>query len=89
MRRWLALSAKLYPRAWRQRYGVEFDALMEDVEPGWRQFADVLGGAVRMQMKSQTAYLKLVGAMAVMGAVVAAGCRSVCPIVTFRRRFCG
>ena len=25
------LLAKCYPRAWRERYGVEFDALMEDV----------------------------------------------------------
>jgi hypothetical protein len=73
MRRLLALSAKLYPRAWRERYGAEFDALMEDVEPDWQELANILGGAVKMQMKSSTAYLKLAAAMAVLGALAALG----------------
>jgi capsular polysaccharide biosynthesis protein len=73
MRRWIALSAKLYPRRWRERYGVEFDALMEDVEPDWRELANVLGGALKMQMKSETAYWKLAAVMAAIGAVMALG----------------
>jgi hypothetical protein len=42
MRAWIALAAKLYPRRWRERYGAEFDALMEDVEPDGRELANVL-----------------------------------------------
>ena len=34
MRRWILLAANLYPRAWRVRYGEEFQALLEDVDPG-------------------------------------------------------
>ena len=79
MRRWIVLLAKCYPRTWRERYGVEFDALMEDVEPDWREFADVLGGAVKLQMQSETAYLKLIGATAVLGVIASAGLSLVAP----------
>jgi hypothetical protein len=48
MKRWVALAARLYPAAWRARYGQEFEALLEDLEPGWRELADVAGGAVIM-----------------------------------------
>jgi hypothetical protein len=89
MRRWIALSAKLYPRAWRQRYGLEFDALMEDVKPDRREFADVLRGAVKMQTKSETAYLKLAAAWRCWERLWQQGCPSACPIVTFRRPLCG
>jgi hypothetical protein len=30
MRRWISLAGKLHPRAWRERYGDEFDALLKD-----------------------------------------------------------
>ena len=72
MRRWLAGVAKLYPREWRARYGEEFDALMEDVTPDWREFADVLGGAVRLQVQSERGVVGLIGAMGIAGVVVAA-----------------
>ena len=42
MRRWLRRLAALYPRRWRARYGAEFAALLEEVEPDWRQFFNVL-----------------------------------------------
>jgi uncharacterized protein involved in exopolysaccharide biosynthesis len=71
MRRWLRLAAGLYPWSWRERYGAEFQALLEDVNPGWREFTDVLRGALTMQMTNATTYLKLVGGLAVAGAVVA------------------
>jgi uncharacterized protein involved in exopolysaccharide biosynthesis len=71
MRRWIALAADLYPWGWRKRYGEEFDALLEDVNPGWREFADVLQGALKMQMTNATTYLKLIGGLAVAGAIVA------------------
>lgn len=73
MRGWLALSAKLYPRPWRERYGPEFDALMEDVEPDWCELVNVLGGALKMQMRTETAYLKLAAVMAGIGGIVALG----------------
>jgi hypothetical protein len=73
MRRWIAFAAKLYPRPWRERYGPEFDALMQDVEPDWRELANVLGGAVKMQLKSGRAYWKLAGVLAVVGAVAGLG----------------
>ncbi len=47
--RWLT---KLYPSAWRERYGEEFDALVEDSRPGWRGLADIAGGALAMQLKN-------------------------------------
>ena len=50
MRRWIARVAALYPRSWREEYGNEFDALLDDVKPGWRVFANVLGGAMKMHL---------------------------------------
>jgi LPS O-antigen subunit length determinant protein (WzzB/FepE family) len=71
MRRWIGLASNLYPWGWRKRYGEEFDALLEDVNPGWREFTDVLRGALKMQMTNATGYLKLIGGLAVAGAIVA------------------
>jgi uncharacterized protein involved in exopolysaccharide biosynthesis len=71
MRRWIGLAAGLYPGSWRERYGEEFDALLEDLNPGWREFTDVLRGALKMQMTNATTYLKLAGGLAVAGAIVA------------------
>ena len=71
MRRWMLLAAKLYPRAWRERYSEEFEALLEDYRPNWREVADVMRGAVKMQIKMGKGYLTIVAAMAVAGAIVA------------------
>jgi hypothetical protein len=73
MKRWIARAAALYPRNWRKEFGEEFDALLEDVEPGWHVFANVLGGAVRMQISSGSNWLKVIAATAVVGAIVAWG----------------
>jgi hypothetical protein len=54
MKRAIQLAANLYPQAWRKRYGVEFDALLEYYDPGWREFSDVLRGAFKMQMTIAT-----------------------------------
>jgi uncharacterized protein involved in exopolysaccharide biosynthesis len=69
MRRWIASAAALYSWGWRKRYGEEFDALLEDLDPGWREFTDVLQGALKMT--NATTYLKLIGGLAVAGAIVA------------------
>jgi uncharacterized protein involved in exopolysaccharide biosynthesis len=50
---------------------VEFQALLEDVNPGWREFTDVLRGALKMQMTNAITYLKLAGGLAVAGAIAA------------------
>lgn len=71
MRRALQSLIFLYPKAWRDRYKNEFDALLEDVSITWRTFFDVLGGAVKMQMKRGTAW-KIVAACGLAG-VLAAG----------------
>ncbi len=42
-------AAWLYPKRWRERYGDEFAALIEDSRPDFRSFVDVLRGAVKMQ----------------------------------------
>jgi hypothetical protein len=49
MRRWPALATNLYPQAWFDRYGEEFQALLEDLDPGWRKFTDVVRGALKMR----------------------------------------
>ncbi len=73
MKRWIAFAAALYPRKWRDEYGEEFVALLDDLEPRWRVFVNVLGGAIRMQITTGTNWLKLAAATAGFGAIVAAG----------------
>ena len=55
---WIALAAALYPKNWRQEYGDEFAALLDDTKPGWRVFANALGGAIAMQIAKGTSSLK-------------------------------
>jgi uncharacterized protein involved in exopolysaccharide biosynthesis len=71
MKRWIALAAELYPRSWREQYGEEFGVLLDDVRPSWRVFANVLRGAITMQMTKETNWLKLAACMSVAGAIVA------------------
>jgi hypothetical protein len=72
MRHWIAWAARLYPAKWRERYAEEFEALLEDHNAGWREFADVLREAFKMQVTSAAVYWKLAGAIAVAGAIVGA-----------------
>jgi uncharacterized protein involved in exopolysaccharide biosynthesis len=48
----LRLAVQLYPGWWRQRYGREFEALLDDLKPGWRELSDVIHGALTMQIKT-------------------------------------
>lgn len=52
MRRLLRLAARLYPAWWHRRYGNEFEALLDEVRPGWRELADIVRGALTMQIKT-------------------------------------
>lgn len=52
MKRWIRLASHLYPAAWRRRYATEFDALLDQVDAGWKDFFDTLKGALTMQFTS-------------------------------------
>src|ERR1051326_3646878 len=69
MKRWIHFAAALYPHAWRERYGREFEALLEDSNSGWREFLDVLWGAFEMQL-TKGAYLKMAAATALAGGIL-------------------
>jgi hypothetical protein len=69
-RRALEWAARLYPARWRQRYGAEFGALLEESGGGWPATADVLKGALAMQMRSWNVW-QFVGICAVIGAAIA------------------
>lgn len=71
MRRLIRLIARLYPAHWRQRYGPEFDALLEDATPTWRNTVDVGWGALEMHMSSWR-FPKLAVVCAAAGAILAA-----------------
>lgn len=52
MRALIRLAARLYPRAWRERYGAEFDALLEDMSPSLGDVCDVVRDALRARVSS-------------------------------------
>jgi len=65
MDRLTKLASNLYPRWWRDRYGDEFAALIEDARPGLGGTWDVLRGALAMQFTTFSAKrILLVGAAA-------------------------
>ena len=51
MRRFVRRIANLYPPRWRERYGSEFEALLEDASLTWRDLLDVAVGALRYASK--------------------------------------
>ena len=55
---WIRFIARLYPRSWRQRYGAELDALIEDTGPGWRVAMDLARGAAIMHVTMGLAPLR-------------------------------
>jgi hypothetical protein len=54
MRRGAYLLIRLYPANWRERYGEEFEALVEDSSPGWTGIFDLLKGAIKMHLSVPT-----------------------------------
>jgi hypothetical protein len=50
MTRLFRLAVRLYPAWWRRRYARELEALLEDMQPGWRGLFDVVMGAFAMQI---------------------------------------
>ena len=71
MRRWIRLIARLYPARWRQRYGAEFDALLDDATPTWRNAVDVGWGALETHINTRS-FPKVALVCALTGAILAA-----------------
>lgn len=69
MKRLLKILARLYPSDWRKRYGVEYDALLEQGTPRARDAFDVLRAAVEMQVTNWS-LVKVVLPCAICGALL-------------------
>ena len=50
MRRLAEWAARLYPEPWRRRYGAELEALLDDLDPGWRDVASLVRGGMVMRL---------------------------------------
>ena len=46
MRRMIRFAVHLYPAGWRARYGPEFDALLEEMNPGFADLLNIVTGAL-------------------------------------------
>jgi len=68
MRRLLVLAVRLYPAAWRRRYGTEFMALLDEQQPRWGDIGDVALGGFEMRFR----YSGVVMSAAVLGVASAA-----------------
>lgn len=71
MTRLVRWAARLYPSAWRARYGAEFEALLEDAGSGWRDVGDVFKGAIQMHLTGWS-FRSFTAAGAALGLIAAA-----------------
>jgi hypothetical protein len=78
MKRTIKLLAWLYPSSWRKRYGAEFEALLEDTKPSFRDSLDIFWGALKMQLTTWT-LAKIVVVFSIFGVLVAVGISLVLP----------
>lgn len=60
----LRWAARMYPAAWRERYGVEFDALIDDMSPSFADLCNVVWDVLRVRATASVdgAVLVLAGA---------------------------
>jgi hypothetical protein len=70
MRRIMKFLGRLYPSAWRNRYGAEFEALLEDHTPRVQDLFDVLSAALKMRVPLQS-LLRIVIPCGLAGSLVA------------------
>lgn len=68
---------RIYPRAWRDRYGREFEAMLEDLPQqgqNWKTVWDISKGAITMRATQRPVKLvKVTAIFAVAGLIVAGG----------------
>ena len=65
------LAARLYPRAWRDRYGDELAALIDDARPGLAGALDLVKGAFFMHLEQSYRSLRILAIAALLGLVTA------------------
>ncbi len=70
--RWMM---RLYPAAWRARYGDEMDALLADSGADAKTVADLLTGGIRMRFPERSRFLKLALALGALAGLVLAWVR--------------
>jgi len=70
MRQLIRWAVRLYPTLWRDRYGGELNALLEDIQLKWQDLFNILLGALRMQMATWHS-LRIVAALGLAGALLA------------------
>ncbi len=69
MRSPLSWLLRLYPRAWRDRYGHEFEALVDDTGHPWRHATDIFLEAMKLRLAAQN--WRVIGAFGLLGLMVA------------------
>jgi uncharacterized protein involved in exopolysaccharide biosynthesis len=72
MSRLIHFLARLYPRSWRERYGAEYAALLDDVRPDGRTAANVFLGALAMQIRNWKSW-EILAASALFGVAIIPG----------------
>lgn len=71
MNRLHRLATRLYPRAWRDRYGDELAALLEDAQPGFAGALDLIKGALFMHLEQPRSPLLILAIATLLGLVTA------------------
>jgi hypothetical protein len=72
VKRLLHFLSRVYPRSWREQYGTEFAALLDDAQPRWFDIFDLLKGGlamrvVRPRISVITAIFAFAGGMVALG----------------------
>jgi hypothetical protein len=78
MRRILKMLARLYPAAWRERYGAEYEALLDDATPRARDGFDVFWGAMKMRMTARS-FVRILLVCSLVGMLGAVGLSFMAP----------
>jgi hypothetical protein len=71
MKRWMRWATRLYPAAWRARYGDEFAALLEDLSPRLRDLLDIVKEALKLDWVAWS-FPKTVAAVGLVGMLLGA-----------------
>jgi hypothetical protein len=69
-KRIIRFAARFYPTVWRERYGAELDALLEDMSLHWIDMWDLLGGALAAHIRTWS-FRQLAFVLGLTGAIIA------------------